>query len=162
MRRRELQGFRNIRKNSPETGSDLGQFNQMVARALTVVVQARRPSETVFDDLDERKVGKGFVSFVAVSDGASEANARRVTRHLHRQAALTHPGSVPEHNNRSVTSPCMIDDRPNRAAFSFATHDFGWFGEREWRSLEDRRRGLRTIGTRWGGFGTRDRLGLLP
>src|ERR1700730_3116258 len=55
----------------------------------------------------------------------------------------------------------MIDDRPNRAAFSFPAHECGSFGEREWRSLEDRRRGLRTIGTRWSGFGTCNRLDLL-
>ena len=80
----------------------------------TVVIQARCLSQITFDDFSERE--KRLASFAAGPDGASEATARRVLRHLDRQAGLTHAGSIPQHDNRSVAGQRTINDRANRAA----------------------------------------------
>ncbi len=137
----------------------MGQFSQSVAHTSTVVIQARRPRQIVFDDLDDWEIGKRFFSFVAVPDGASEADARRVLRHLHREPGLTHAGSVPEHDNRAAAGSRTLDDRANRATFRFPPHKRGSFRERERRNLQDHWRGRRRrdlkIGARRSGIGTR-------
>jgi hypothetical protein len=63
--------------------------------------------------------GRRLFSFVAVPDGASEANAPRVLRHFHRQAGLAHAGSAPEHDQRAVAAQSAIDGRLNRVTFGF-------------------------------------------
>jgi hypothetical protein len=70
--RRQLQWLRNIRVNSPETGSDLRKFSRTVPEPAAKIIQARRPRQITFYDLSERKVRNGFVSCVAAPDGASE------------------------------------------------------------------------------------------
>jgi len=94
MRRRQLHRLRNIRKNSPKAWSYLGEFGRIFTHPPSVIIQTRRLRQITFDDLGEGEKGNGFVSFVAVPDGASEADARRVLRHLHREPALTHPGAM--------------------------------------------------------------------
>src|SRR5437868_9994380 len=111
LRNRQFQRSWKIGKNSPKAWCDLGQFSQSVAHPSTVIIQARRPCKIVFDDLDDREVGKRFVSFVAVPDGALEANARRILGHFNRESGLTHAGSIPEHENRSVAGSRTIDRR---------------------------------------------------
>src|SRR5580704_10415969 len=91
LRRRQFEWLRNIRKNSPKAWCDLGQFSVIFPYPPTEIIQARRLSEVAFNDLREREKGKRFVSFVTVPDQVSEANARCVLRHLHRQAALADP-----------------------------------------------------------------------
>src|SRR5580692_11912599 len=99
LRHRQFQGFWNVRKNSPETRSDLGQFGRIVSHLQTEVIRARRLSQAAFNDLDEWEIGKRFVSFVTVPDQASETNLRCVLRHLHRQPGFTHPGSARQHDD---------------------------------------------------------------
>src|SRR5208337_875850 len=135
--------------------SDLGQFSRVVANSLAVIVQACRARQTAFNDLGEREVGKRFVSFVAAPQRASEADARRVLRHLHRQAGLAHAGSIPQHDNRSVAGQPTIDSRANRAALGFPPYERGSLGEREWRNLHHHWCSLPMIGTCWRGFGAR-------
>src|SRR5882762_8601057 len=97
-------------------------------------------------------MGKRLVSFVAVPDEASEANARRVFRHLHRQTALAHAGSASEHDQRAVAAQRTINHRANRVTFSFSPDEFGSFGERKRRNLQYCRRDLPMIGTRSNGI----------
>jgi hypothetical protein len=75
MRRRQLQRLRNIRKNSPKAWSYLGEFGRIFTHPPSVIIQTRRLRQITFDDLGEGEKGNGFVSFVAVPDGASEADA---------------------------------------------------------------------------------------
>src|SRR6202035_5641336 len=90
LRQRQFQWLRNIPKNSPKAWCDLGQFSRIFPHPPTEIIKARRLSEVAFNDLREREKGKLFVSFVAVPDQASEANARCVLRHLHRQPGFAH------------------------------------------------------------------------
>src|SRR5258708_27779316 len=55
LRRRQFLWLRNIRKNSPEARSDLGQFGCVVPHPSTEIIQARRLSEVAFNDLGERE-----------------------------------------------------------------------------------------------------------
>ena len=103
LRRRQFQWLRYIRINSAQAWSDLGQFGRVVSHPPAVIIQARRLGEAAFDDLREWEKGNPLVSFVTVSDQVSEAGARRVLRHLHRQAALAHARSAREHDDRAVT-----------------------------------------------------------
>ncbi len=152
MRRRQFQRFRKIGENSPQAWRDLSQFGRFVSQPLTDVIQARRLSQITLDDLGKREVGNRFVSFVAAPDGASEAKTRRVLRQLQREAGLTHPGSVREHNNRPVAGHGTIDDRANRAGFRFPPHKRGSFRLRELQNIQHYRDCL--IGTRWSGNAT--------
>src|SRR6266851_3438407 len=99
LRQRQFQWLRNIRKNSPEAWSDLGQFGRVVSHPPTEIIQARRLSEVAFNDLREQEKRKRFVPFVTMPDQVSEANARSVLRHLHRQAGFTHPESARQHDD---------------------------------------------------------------
>src|SRR5271169_4725349 len=81
LRRRQLQRLRNIRENPSNARSNLCQFGRVVPHLPTVVIKACSLRQTAFKDLDERKKRKRLVSFVAMPDDASEANARRVFRH---------------------------------------------------------------------------------
>src|SRR5271166_6049581 len=151
----EFQRLRKIGKHSAKMWSDLGEFSRVVANSPAVIVQACRARQITFDDLGEREVGKRFISFVAAPQRASEADARRVLRHLHRQAGLAHAGSIPQHHNRSVAGQPTIDSRANSAALRFPPHERGSLGEREWRNLHHHRCSLPMIGTCWIGFGAR-------
>src|SRR5258708_19627559 len=95
----------------------------------TVSIQTCRLGQTGLNDLDEGKMGKRFVSFIAVPDEASEANARRVLRHPHRQTALAHAGSASEHDQRALAAQRSINRLANRVTFSFSPDECGSFGE---------------------------------
>src|SRR5258708_35422801 len=99
LHRRQFHWLLNIRKNSPEAWRDQSQFGRICSHAQTEIIQARRLSEIAFNDLREGEKGKRFVSFVAVTDQASEADARCVLRRLHRQPRFTHPRSTSQHNH---------------------------------------------------------------
>src|SRR5260370_40687659 len=102
LRRRQFKWLRNIRTNSSKTWRELGQFSRVVPHPPTEIIQACRLRQIAFNDLGEGEIGKRFVSFVAVPDEASEANARRVLRHLDRQAGPAHGGSAPGPHQRPV------------------------------------------------------------
>src|SRR5258708_3542040 len=99
LRRRQFQWLRNIGKGASKAWRDLGKFGRIFSHPSAEIVATRRLRQTAFKDLDEGEKGKWFVSFVAVSDQAFEADARRVFRNLHRQAALAHAGSTTQHDN---------------------------------------------------------------
>src|SRR5271155_3394752 len=143
LRRRQFQWLRNIGENSPKAWCDLGQFSRIFPHPPTEIVKARRLSEVAFNDLREREKGNQFVSFVTMPDQVSEADARCVLRHLHRETALAYAGSASQHDDRAVTSYRAIDCRAVHAQFSFPSRKSGPFRERKWRDLEYCRRALR-------------------
>ena len=104
LRRRQFQWLRNLWKNSPKAWRDLDQFSCTVPYPPTEIVEACRLSDAALNDFREREKGKWFVSFVAVSDEASEANTRCVLRHLHRESGFTHTGPAGEHDDGSAAS----------------------------------------------------------
>src|SRR5260370_8779663 len=112
---RQFQWLRNIRENSPQAWSDLCQLGRIFSHPPAEIVQTRRLSQIAFNDLDEGDQGKRFISFVAVADGASEANAARVLRHFHRQARLANARSAPEHDDRPVAAQRAIHPSPHPA-----------------------------------------------
>src|SRR6266851_6767032 len=91
-------------------------------------------------------------------DEGAEAHARRILRHLRRQASFAHARAAPEHDQRPEAAERAIDDRANRATFGLAPHKSGSFRERERRSFQHHREGLRMIGTRWRRIATRTSL----
>src|ERR1700691_5424882 len=84
-----------------------------------------------------------LVSLVAMPDRTSEAVARRVISHFHRQTALAHPGSIPEHDDRSVARSRTINNRSNRPAFKFPPDKGSSFRERKRKNLRRQWRRLR-------------------
>jgi hypothetical protein len=154
LRSRQFQRFRKIGKNAPKTWRDLSDFCCIGPDLPTEVIQTRCLRQIAFDDLGEREVGKRFVSFVAAPDGAPEASAGGILRHLHRQAGLTYTGSIPEHDNRSVARSRTIGDRANRATFRFSPHERSSFRQQKRRNPEHRRRCMRMIGMRGSGNAT--------
>src|SRR5216683_7738900 len=98
LRWRQVQWLWNVGKDSSKTRRELGQFSRIVSHLPTEVIETWRLRQIAFNDLDERKMGIGFLSFIAMADEASEANARRVLRHLHRQPGLADAGSAPQHH----------------------------------------------------------------
>src|SRR5260370_29940556 len=72
LRGRQLQRLRNIREHSSNAWSNLCQFGRVVPHTQTVVIEARRLRQTAFKDLNERKKGERFVSFVAMADHGFE------------------------------------------------------------------------------------------
>src|ERR1700722_11493034 len=103
LRRRQRQWFRNVIENSSKAWSDLGEFSRIVPYPAPEIIGVRF-GDAAFNDLRERKEGKRFVSFIAVADQASEADARCVLRHLHRQPGFTHSGPARQHHDRSAAS----------------------------------------------------------
>src|SRR5438045_797403 len=99
LRRRQFQWLRNIRKNSPKAWRDLGQFRRIFPDPSTEIIVVRRLSEAVFNDLGDGQKGEPFISFIAVPDRVSKANAGCVLRHLDRQAGFTYPGSARQHDD---------------------------------------------------------------
>ena len=97
---RQFRWLRNIREHSSKPWSYLHEFGRIFSHPSTEIIETRRLCQIAFNDLREGKIGEGFVSFVAVSDEASEADARRAVCHLHRQAGLAHAGSAPKHDQR--------------------------------------------------------------
>src|ERR1700692_3580955 len=97
--RRQFQRLRNIWKNSSKAWSDLGQFGRNCPHLPAEIVPARGLRQTTFKDLGEGEKWKWFVSFVTVPDQVSEASARCVLRHLHRQPGLAHAWSAGHHDD---------------------------------------------------------------
>src|SRR5260370_5658345 len=105
LRRRQFKWLRNIRKNPSDAWRDLGQFGRIVAYPPTVVFQACGLREMAFDDLNEGEKRNRFVSFLTAPDDASEAHARGVLLHLHRDAGFPPAGSAPQHAHLSAAAP---------------------------------------------------------
>src|SRR5262249_40011866 len=115
----QLQRFGNIRKNPSQARNQARQFGRVVAELTAEIIQAGCLSQIAFNDLDEGKVRKRFVSFVTAPQRALKTLRRGVIASLQCKAGLAGTGSALEHHERALAALRTIQSGPNRASFGY-------------------------------------------